>query len=509
MNSVERVGTLRGLTAARRLTLAVCVSALAVLLTGLLSLIVQAAKVTIEIQDWSIHDKKYKQSAFKEFNKKHRDIEAKYTSVVSGVYDQTVPLALQSGQAPELFFIPKAITFPDAVESGYIMPLEDVVSDPKELAAWKARFRSGAFREGVNVWNGKTYSWPMQAATDTPYPFFYNKKLFRDAGISLKVGSKGPSPWPASWRPETIVPLVGWDSFALYAQKITELGKGKFYGFTWGVQQPWVMGMNVGQVAAQADPHLYLYGWDYSTGSYLFDSPYYKQVMNLFLKLKKDGSILPGDLSMDDEQAKRAFSLGRAGMQLGYWWNPAGYTSYNPELEFDAFLLVTRDGRDPAPWYSGGGASRSYVISKKADRKAVWEVIKFMTSIDYLGGWVRGGYGIAPIAQANAKENFSDAPAMYYFAHWALQALIPPSSKNAKEVSDIFNMAEWPHPNFEETIQGIWIGKLGLEAFDTLARKQNEALKAAIRHAAEEKGIKIPLEGNLVFPDWDPFKNYQ
>lgn len=469
-----------------------------------------ATPVTIQVQDWNIHDSKYKKKKFQEFSKVHKSINAKYTSIVGGAYDEVVRLALTVGEPPDIFYLPGGFSLESALEKGYIIPLEDLVSDRKELEEWKSRFRPGAFREGINMWKGKTYTWPMQAATDTPYPIFYNKKIFKDAGISLKVGvpPKEPSPWPASWRPKKIVPLVGWDSFLLYARKTTQLGRGSSYGFTWGVKQPWVFEMTIGQSAARLDPRLYYGGLDYSIGRWPYDSVTYKDTVKLFLQLKRDGSIVPGDITMADEDAKRMFGLERAAMQLGYWWNPGGYVSYNPELDFDAFLLVGKDGWDSAPWYSGGVAQGSYYVSSKVpDRKAAWEVIKFMTSLDYFEGWVTGGFGIAPIPEANKPENFK-VPTTYYFAHWALEALTPPKPRNPNLVGDIWNLMPAVHPNLREVLEGIWIGKLGLDALDTLTERLNKALDQAVVYAEKQHGTKISLEGNLVFSDWDPFRHY-
>jgi len=69
-----------------------------------------------------------------------------------------VPLGVQSGTAPDVFQIPTNVTAGQAVQQGWVRPLDDVIPD---FAQWKAAFPPGSFLDGVHVFNDKTYTFPF------------------------------------------------------------------------------------------------------------------------------------------------------------------------------------------------------------------------------------------------------------------------------------------------------------------------------------------------------------
>jgi len=135
----------------------------------------------IKLWDFHVHDKKFRQNIFKEFNKTNPDIKVEYTSQVVGTYPTILEAAFRSDTPPDVFSKGNLPTF---VEMGRVMPLEQVASSKEEFLTWIDRFPQGSrpFVENVNMLNGKIYSWPNNGESGF-LMLFWNTKLFREAGL--------------------------------------------------------------------------------------------------------------------------------------------------------------------------------------------------------------------------------------------------------------------------------------------------------------------------------------
>lgn len=72
--------------------------------------------------------------------------------------NQVVPLGIRNGTAPDVFALPQNVPAETAINEGWVQPLDDVLPD---FESWKAGFPGTALISGVHVFDGKTYSWPL------------------------------------------------------------------------------------------------------------------------------------------------------------------------------------------------------------------------------------------------------------------------------------------------------------------------------------------------------------
>ena len=120
---------------------------------------------------------------------------------------------IRNGTAQDAFCLPLNVSPGLAVTQGWVQPLDGLIPD---IETWKAGFPPGAFLEGINVFDGKTYGLPYTSAKVSSAHVLFNRKYMQAAG----------------YDPET-TPLT-WTTFREAAKKITQAGNGAYYGFIIG-----------------------------------------------------------------------------------------------------------------------------------------------------------------------------------------------------------------------------------------------------------------------------------
>lgn len=454
----------------------------------------------VRLWNWNVHDKKYQQKMYKLFNERHPDIKIEYSSISNTVYAQTLEAAFIANDPPDLFLPTGKMTFNYLKDRGLISPLNSVAPSANELQRWMDQYPAylRKFVEGVSVFDGKVYYVDTGGESgDIGFPLYWNKTLFKEAGIGK----------PPSTQRE----------LRQLAAKITQAGAGKYFGIVHGLRYPGAWGMELegslafaaGVVQRLGPPGGPAWFPDLRDGRFHFSSPEYKKAMNVWISMRGDGSVYPGIETMEDEQAKMAFATNKAALIFGGSWNVANHLAYNPDADFDLVPPPTPDdGIRRGYFYANPiGGSWGYLVSGATRHpEAVWEVIRFITSLEFQEGWVKGGYGISYLPQANRPENFA-VPQMYRFVEWANDPTwrrIPPVlSTDAQKIYD-----HWPgiYPTHVDTQTNVYLGKSDLEALDDLDRRCDAAFDVALAKA-QEAGLKLS-RSDFSFPDWDPSRNY-
>jgi multiple sugar transport system substrate-binding protein len=208
-----------------------------------------------------------------------------------------INMALASNDAPEIFEAqdnPPVVTL---AKAGHIIPIDDLFDD-----AFKAKFHPSAFAQKDLYYEGKLYSVPNRFSA---YKLLYNKTLFKAAGLD----------------PEE--PPKTWEEVREYAKKITEAGKGNFYGFGLYVnyQNVWLRHVDV-PIVSQGEGGMT--GFDYITGKFDFSNS--KKYFDYWVELYNDGSIFPGALSLGVEQMRANFAQGMVGMTIDGNWMSSQYS---------------------------------------------------------------------------------------------------------------------------------------------------------------------------------------
>ena len=140
---------------------------------------------------------------FAKYQEAHPNITIQYDALPWNEIAQVVPLGVRNGTAHDVFQIPLAVTLAQAVNEGWVAPLDDIIPD---FENWKARFPAGQFVEGITGFDGLTYAFPATSNKRYGHHLLYNVDYMEEAGFDPQAG-----------------PMSA-DEFVEAARKITENG---------------------------------------------------------------------------------------------------------------------------------------------------------------------------------------------------------------------------------------------------------------------------------------------
>ncbi|MGE5557431.1 MAG: extracellular solute-binding protein [Bacillota bacterium] len=451
-------------------------------------------KVTLTVWDSMVAQSKFYNAEIKLFQEKYPWIEIKRVTQVVHKYRTIVEMAARSGSLPDLYFPSTGYMNDDAI-NGWIIPL-----DKWATPAWKKRFPKGSFTQGIHIFNGKTFSLPA-AQPYVWHQLYINRKVFRDAGLVDKSGK--------ILHPRT------WAEYRKFAKIITEKGKGK----VWGVgiaKNPSHMYAHIYYewarwAGAAGGDHVEPFEMDYRAGKYTFDHPAYLKVFKLLLDLKKDGSLIPNFLSIEDEVMRAMFAEGQIGMIDGGVWNQNGWAGTHPGWnDYDC-------APEPAPDEKGYRAMQCviaepscYLISRDCKNPdAAWLFLDWLTTPEAGKRFVKLGIGISIFPEANVPENAKTEQYAQFlkicskFLRWAPN----PMARNAA-LANI--KLDTPIPSREEVFWGILSGQIAEKDIPKAMKDMNDRYNAELAKQMkklQEQGIKLSMK-DLLYPDWNPLENY-
>lgn len=272
------------------------------------------------------------------FEAAHPEIKVKVQSVPFAQYYQKLATQLATGSAYDVMMISGAY-FPKIAPQGGLADLSSLISrDKLDLSKY-------ATEKANSEANGKTYALPYELDIQG---LFYNKDMFKDAGVSTPDGH---------WT---------WDDLRAAAKKLTRNYQGKkVWGFFSDSNYPSLVSF-----IKQAGGTIV----DAAGTSATLDTPQVKQALG-FLTTSLIGtdkaSPTPGQLPA----GTNAFQAGLVAMAVD------GSYSVLPTLQNVKF------GWDVAPLPSGpGGKGVAYwtqgiaIASTSKNQAAAWEFAKFLTS---------------------------------------------------------------------------------------------------------------------------------
>lgn len=442
-------------------------------------------RVTLRVMDWADSEKSYREQFIKDFEAKYPNIKIEYTLLTVDQFQNTILTAIKTGDAPDLFPIPATMKLSTAVKEGWYQPLDAYIDD-----AFKSSFVDGAFTEGTTMLGGQIYSIP--ALTGVPSTLvFYNKKLFREAGLD----------------PDS--PPKTYGEFRAAAMKITDAGKGKYYGIIEG-------GKQIGRWKLAAIEWSALAGSGFGSESPLslkdgqasYDSEAMLGVFDLFTGLKKDGSYHAKTMSLSAPEARALFAEGQAGFIVQGEWNVGTWTKNNPDLDFGVMAPPVPDegqkGYLPrstyAPWIGMSAAT------KHPEEAALY--LKEYFSKEYQSVLVKNGDRFSVLKDVN--ESSADIPQFkqYYDIVQQYSRLIPSVAVRNPEVSAVLANFKDPKPGLGDILQGAVAGALKDPAtlLKQLSGQTDKALDAAIEQA-KAGGAKVE-RSDFSFSNWSPDKDF-
>ncbi|UFU07754.1 ABC transporter substrate-binding protein [Ruania halotolerans] len=430
---------------------------------------------------------------FASYMDKHANITVDYQPSSWDTINEAIPVAVRNNSAPDVFARPASMPTQSAISEGWISPLDDVVPDFEE---WKAGFPEGAFIPGVHVFDGLTYTWPMNSSKRFEYLQLTNTALLADAGYD-----------PAA--------RLGLDDLREVCRAVTENGDGDAYGLM-------IDGTRIAQVAlmfAQMLGHSVINtggfrGLDLRTGEYDLTAPEVIEAFELLLAIDADGSIFPGYISLDDATARSRFPQGVAGILLDGPWAIPAYQRDFPDFEFEVGQPPSADGGASAPYpFWEQGANDLYLFAGARHPEVIGDMFHYLGSAEGQANIIVAAQGnlssVTPSANelaAQSTELDARAVAAVEVAGELMRLAPDPRLRNADN-AEVILRHQPPSTTFADLGQAVFSGQGELRAsLQQLEDESNRALDEAIS-AAQEAGANVSRE-DWVFANWDPSADF-
>lgn len=260
------------------------------------------------------------QAWIENFNASQDEIEVVYEPYGEN-YNNILNMALNNESGPDIFEISSSgAPVCDFAKAGHAAALDDLLTEE-----YKADFVADTFTMKSFQYEGKIYGVPTRLQH---YKLLYNKDLFEQNGLT---------------PPTTL------EEMRECARIITENGNGEVYGFglygNYGAC--WFRHVDMINIARGVSG---AYGFDYATGKFDFSTQ--EKVLNFWVDMANDGSLLPGGMSMGVEQMRAYFAAGMVGMIIdGGWMSKIFATSIECEANWDAVEIPIFEGETRAKDY--------------------------------------------------------------------------------------------------------------------------------------------------------------
>ncbi len=432
---------------------------------------------------------------FAAYQQRYPNITVQYDPLPWNEIAKVVPLGVQNGNAPDVFQVPLNIPAPQAVQEGWVRPLDDIVPG---FAEWKRSFPTGSFVNGITDFGGKTYTIPLTSNQRYDTLVLYSSELMRRADYD--PGAK---------------PLT-WDDFRAAAKKVTEQGKGQYYGLIFEGNQTnrfAAFVSNLGRMAGApgnagtaANSNI-----NWKTGEFNYTSDQYVAALELLLALKADGSVFPGSLSLNAPQARAQFPSGVAGMILQGPWNVPQWLTDSPDFKFGVGSQpIPNTGPSVPLSYAPGGANQLWIYTKSPNQAIAGDIFHYLGTLAGQIAWGTISDGAdAPIFPEASKQARLDPQARTAQGLFDQQMRLGPAPEvRNPDVSNVSLALKTLQPDFGQVIQGLYTGQLKdvRMALRDLQDRSEAELQRAIK-AAQAKGAKVSRD-DWKFPNWDPTKDY-
>jgi raffinose/stachyose/melibiose transport system substrate-binding protein len=294
-----------------------------------------------------------------EFKASHPGVDFATESYPDQPYQQKIKIYAAAGQLPEVFkYWSFTSLLKPLVDNNFVAPLD-------RAAFEKYGYIAGALDS--NVYNGKLYGIPVSADF---WVIYYNKKLFKDAGVSVPTTVDQLLATIGKFKAKNIVPMTtdgkdGWPFSITYDQILERI---------------------------TGDPKLPQQALDRKIK---FTDPRFVEAARQLQNLVKAGLFNSDVMISDYGTSRNLFGQGKAAMYLMGPWEMGLATDANFSQEFrdnvDAMKFPTIKGGkgsidDLFAWFGG-----NYVVSANAKNAALAsEYLKFYASRFPALAWEKG-----------------------------------------------------------------------------------------------------------------------
>ncbi len=404
-------------------------------------------------------------SIWEQYQEAHPDVTVEYTVYNPQEQGQALQLAYESQQMPDVHSLAGlGVPTQQLVDQGWFQPL----SNGQDI---QAALPEGSLLEGITMFDGEVYSFPLYSFRQYTTLNWFNKELMEKAGVDPETG-------PATW-----------DEFRQAAKSITDAGGGQIYGWIQGLNFPERMGVHAEELAQVAGAPGDI---DPKTGEYTYASDAYAQAVEFLLSLQQDGSLFPASSTLDARTGRARWATGAAGMFFDGPWNIGVI-----QKDFADFTDKVGVGPIPAPsadaaYVHKGPPGGVFWISSQSEHPDVAaDILKAFTSPEYYVGLAermdQPPLDLTAVEKANVHPTYQRAIELYTervrLAPSAIARNPAVSQVNAK-MADI-------HPNLGEIVQGVFSGdvsdyRAALRTFnDQLTAERDKAIEAVTAEGGE------------------------
>lgn len=426
-------------------------------------------------------------AVIEEFGEQFPSVSTQYDGSGWEQVNQVVPLGIRNGTAPDIFALPQNVPPESAISENWVQPLDDIVPG---FAEWRSGFPDTALINGVHIFDGKVYSWPLNSTRRLNITQYISHQAAEAAGVSVPVES-----------------VTTWEDLRSLAQEITASGTPGILSTADHLD------VVIGSLANTAGWMGNDEGMNMRTGTYEYSAPEYLEALEFIRSMIDDGSFVPGFLTLQDADARAQFPTGLGGISLNGPWDIAQWQQDAPEFEYTILPLPSPDGSAYTIPYRETGANMSWVYADSANADAAAAVIKFMGSVDGQRTMVElsEGFLVSTIEEANTSAD----PALLNeraqeVAELATEYMrtCPQFEIRNSDAGAVRLQLQATNPGIGATIEGILTGQIA-DAEAALA-DLDDRLHAAMEQAFEEaqaNGADVDIS-DLQFPNWDPSRDY-
>ena len=440
----------------------------------------QAAK-TIEWWDQFAPLVPLHQKIWEEFSAKNPGVKIAYTQMNPADMMQALQLAFRSKRAPDIHSI---LTSDLSVtnqlsKAGWFSPLD---------ASFNADtpFLEEALLEGMTVFNGKAYSFPIFSFRQHETSLWWTKPFMEQAGIDPAAGPKT------------------WDEMRKAAQAMT---KGRTYGLILPLQFTNRMANHVLDLAQVAGaPGRF----DWRTGAYPFGSEPFVQAVEFLLSFQRDGSLHPASSSLDARQGRARWAAGEAGMFFDGPWNSGVVKgSFAQVLDtLGAASIPLPSTGQPAFTYHTPPSGEFWISSQCEDPAIATKILQLFTTDAYYVGLAermdQPPLDLSAVDRANVHPTYKTVVEGFK----KVVRLAPEPLIKNPNVAQVYAEMKPVTPGVGEIVQGAMGGavsnvKATLQQYaDKLTAERDRAIKVV-----KDKGVQVSLD-DWVFPNWKQGEDY-
>lgn len=262
--------------------------------------------VTLTMGSWRSDDVAQMETLLAALHEAHPEITVQFEPTIPTEYNAALRTALETGNAPDLFYVRSYATGEQLFQEGFIEPLTDVGLD--------ASFSEAS----LDPWTddaGVTYGLPFIAVS---HGIYYNADLFAEHQIEV------PETWADLLAAAETLDAAGVIPFANASGDEWTMAEMLFMNFA-----PSFIGGREGRLA-------------YESGERCFDDP---QMVSVFQALADIAPYLPdGQSALTYADSQQLWLQGEAAMWIGGSWDIPYFEGQEPTFEWSEFQVPTPDG---------------------------------------------------------------------------------------------------------------------------------------------------------------------